>query len=317
MSSILDQAIDPEKDPQPRHPKILLWGTEGVGKTVTALKLASHFHRKLFGIDADGGLGAYKDDPDWREVFRYLYAENPVTVIEALDAILADPRDYGMVLLDPISIIWKETQHQVEEQRRAKQAAHGNVISLFENALHKGSWGPIKRWNFHLMQRIRRLQMPIIATAREANLWAKDDIVGRKPDCEETVPHEFDIVIRMSHTAGGRQAVVSKDRWHSLPQVMQAEIGDPFYVARELVQRYGSKFEEEVRPNAFVEDHQVQRLYELQALLNLDPVATLKRVRELYGAEGFEELRPDQAGELIATLEGRLTPETTESEAQQ
>jgi len=299
---ILDTAVDPSKGPSPRYPKVLLWGKEGVAKTVTALFIAKHFGLRLFGIDADGGLGAYQNDEFWRDHFRYIYAESPVSVVTAFNELLDDPRDYGMALLDPVSTVYKDTQHKVEAEARTSAANKGNQISEFSNALHKGSWGPIKRWNFFMMQRIRRLQMPLVVTAREANKWGNDTVVGIKPDCEDSVPHEFDITIHLTQQGDLRVATVSKDRWHTLPTRMESSWDDPFWVARALIEAYGSLWCETPRAKPMAENDQVKQLYDLQDLLGLDSVIVLKRLRGRYGADGFEELTPAQAGELITIL---------------
>lgn len=284
----------------PRWLKALFWGAEGVGKTVTALALAKKFNLQLLGLDCDGGLSAYQHDPFWpKELFEFIATEDPNVVKKVTDELLENPREYGMFLIDPISTVYMTTQLGADQQGRRRN----QTIEDYSPGISKGAWGPIKLKAFAIDRNIRRLGCTVVVTAREANLWANDQVIGLKPLAVGGIGHEFDLVIHMrQNQTGNRSAVVTKDRLNKMPKRMEGSPEDVFFVAREIAKTYDYLLtaNTEAHPRADVE--MVKLLHRQATLLNLNGAALAIRLRDKFGVDTFEDLRPEQADELLATM---------------
>lgn len=309
MTSLLDQAVQSGRGHRP-FLRIMLWGGPGIGKTVTALTIAKHFGLKMMAIDAENRIGIY-DTPEspWAGVFNYISTEDPVRVLQILDELLLNPRDYGMLFVDPVSTIWRHTQLNTEDFRRQIiQKRTGQATSLYQGSLTKADWGPIKRLAFRLASNIHRMGMPVIATAREKNAWSGDQIVGKEPDAEGSIGHEFDVVIHMTRPREGapRVAYVQKDCWNKLPDAIMAnDADDVFWIARSLIEGYGAAWQKEVEARPRATSEQVAQMQDLHFQLNLSDEAVSSSLAK-YDADNYSDLTPEAAAEIITKMQGAL-----------
>ncbi len=311
MTSLIDSlGIESTAMAGLRYPKIMLWGQEGTRKTITCLYVMKALGLRMVGIDADGGLGAYhaQDWPSWKN----LPIEDPGTCIKIIRELLTDPGDYRLCVIDPMSVVWKRTQHEADAYERARK----DIDQEYAIALHRGSWGPIKRLMFQLANDARRLGMSLIVTCREAVNYKNGVPAGVKPDCENALPYEFDVVVRLIQTdvEVNPQAVVLKDRWNRLPRVINGQAPDDnFFLGRALVEAYSEFFGQAAVANPRASREQVVKLLELQQHLGLDPARIFQRLREAFGVADYAELTPDQAESVKASFE-KQTQNTQQSQ---
>lgn len=293
-----------------RFVNVLIYGRAGLGKTLTALHVAKTHKLRMLGIDADGGLSAYAAHPWWRDVFDYITTEDPLAVTEAVEQLVADPRGYGMLTLDPITTLHKHVGISVDDENKRKRARAGQAVSPYQS--NTDNFAEIRvsdRIGFQLLSGLRRVGVPTIVTAWEKARWSGGVQIGFEPDVPRKGDHHFDIVVRLvreSPTVPVR-AVIEKDRLRRLDPAGYQEDdpnSPPWKFATALATVYADLWTRrpEARPRA--SEEQVAQLYALQESMKLDPrkvVLSLMR----YGVDTFDDLSPTQADEIAAKLTGK------------
>lgn len=313
--SLLDQARSQSTGTY--YPKMLLYGGPGVGKTVTALILAKWLKKRLLAIDGDGGCNTYRWDPDWADVFDVVVSSEPVEICMGLDELLNDPKEWGILLLDSISTVWRDGEYSVEAAARRKiDSKKGVSLSLYESAWNLSLWNPTKRLAWQIANNIKRLRMPIVCTARKANKWEHGAVVGDKPEGDAQIGHEFDIVANLSqyHPQSPRVAVIEKDRLHRLPTRIEGDPGNPFWLAAAIMEAYGKELGTAAEANPRASNEQIEELYRLQAdALDKNPGVThaliVDWIRSSFQEDRYEDLSPDQARAAIQAMKARLGQE--------
>jgi len=312
---VLDTVVS---DAVPRHPKVLLWGKPGLGKTVTALWIARRFGLRILGVDADGGLGIYRNstesdgDPTWPPMDT-LEVSDPIAVTQGIDELLRDPRKWGMFVVDPISMLVKSAEVETDAAaRRKKNTKRGTEISDYETAMSMGDRQNLNRVNFLLVRDLWRLRMPVIVTAREKNEWRDQKVVGIVPSAPDGFDHEFDIVVRLVRTVDGGTTFcfVQKDRLRRLPQTVEMEPGNPFRLAEVLADAYGDLWTMGTASNPRASDEQIQQIRELQVQLNVNGKQMALVLSREFKASELADLRPEQADALIARMAARAAAAT-------
>lgn len=297
----------------PRHPKVLLWGKPGLGKTVTALWIARRFNLRILGIDADGGLGIYRNateadgSPTWPPMDT-LEMSDPIATMAAISELLSDTRKWGMFVVDPISMLFKSAEAATDASARAKKNVKRQDLSEYDTAMGLNERQNMNRVNFLLVRDLWRLRMPIIVTAREKDEWKDQRVVGVVPLANAGIDHEFDIVIRLVRTvdAGTTFCYVGKDRLRKLPPVVEMPPGNPFVLAETLASAYADLWTLGVATNPRCSDEQIQRVRELQGVANVTGKQMALVLSQAYGVQEVADLRPEQADALVARLEAKL-----------
>lgn len=312
--TLLDQAVGTEAEKGAYYPKILLYGEPGTGKTVTALSLAKMMGKRLIAIDGDGGCDTYRWDRDWEGVFDVITSSEPVEICRALDDLLINPRQWGILLIDSISTVWRAGEYSVEAAARRK--IKDKSLSLYESAWNLSLWNPTKRLAWQIANNIHRLKMPIVTTARKANKWEGGKVTGEKPEGDAQIGHEFDIVAQLTQYAnnGPRVAVLEKDRLHRLPARIEGKGEDPFWFARAIMEAYGEELAVAPVANPRASNEQIERLYAIQGqVLDKNPgvihAQIVDWIRSSFKEDRYEDLAPNQAEMAIQTLQARLGQE--------
>lgn len=305
-----------------RHPKVLLWGRPGLGKTVTALWIARELGLRILGIDADGGLGIYRSAREadgsktWGEMDT-LEMSDPIATTQAIGELLADTKKWGMFVVDPISMLFKSAEAATDSAARAKKNAKRGEISDYETAMGLNERQNMNRVGFLLVRDLWRLRMPVIVTAREKDEWRDQRVVGVVPLAPQGFDHEFDIVVHLRRTVDGGTTFcyVQKDRLRKLPSLVEMQPGDPFGLARALVKAYPDLWAMGVATNPRCSDEQVQQIRELQAAANITGKQMALVLSQSYGVQEVADLRPEQAVALVARMAAKAAAATNPTQA--
>lgn len=312
---ILDQVTSSSP---PRHPKVLLWGRPGLGKTVTALWIARECGLRILGIDADGGLGVYRNanEPDgsrtWPEMDT-LEMSDPIATTQAVGELLGDTRKWGMFLVDPISMLFRSAEAATDATARQKKNAKSSTrVTEYETAMGLQERQNMNRIGFLLVRDLWRLKMPVIVTAREKSEWKDQKVVGVVPLAPDGFDHEFDIVVRLVRTvdAGTTFCYVQKDRLRKLPSVVEMSPGDPFGLARALVTAYGPLWSLGVATNPRCTDEQVDEIRTMQVAAGITGKQMALVLSRDFGVQEVADLRPEQAVALVARLAAKAAAAT-------
>lgn len=172
-----------------KHAKIFVWGSWGTGKTTLALQFP-----KPVLLDLEGGSDLYGDSFD----FDVVSAKGINDIKAAIEWLEGNDHDYETLIIDPITVAWEWIQSEwsdifLRELRERKN--HKGVFFEFGQR----EWATVKGSMKRLMLRLMALKMNIVVTCRETAEYSNDGkrIVGVKPDGEKTLPHYFDMSLRL------------------------------------------------------------------------------------------------------------------------
>ena len=181
---------------------MLVFGTYGVGKTTLALS----FPGDVYLIDLENGSEMYGGLFDNVKVVRPQTLKDLKKVLEALKKTV---KENDAVVFDSETVFWDLLQYT--------RAAHANKGGIEGGALNLGDWGSIKRVNKNFQQGLINLPCAVIATAQEKEVTDGDGVIRDiSPKSEGSVPHYFDLVLRLSQDEEGRRLEVGKRRGNVL-----------------------------------------------------------------------------------------------------
>lgn len=307
MASLLDQATRSAE--AKRYMKCLIYGREGIGKTITAFHLAKEFDLNLFGLDCESALSVEADEAKGWPEFSYMTTEDPHAALQILEELAQDPKGFNFLIVDPISTLWRGSQADAEEDNRRKLDRDGKSVGRYDTAMTIATWGPLKSVAHRISRCLRRIQMPLIVTAREANAWKDNRISGVKPDATEGFAHEFDVVIHATRNSdkGPRRARVLKDRWNRLPETFEGEPDNGLFIGQMLAKTYADKLTAKVEARPRADDDTVRELMETQDILGIPQSAVVRRLREMYRVDRYDDLTPEQAAEVLSKYQDAAT----------
>lgn len=191
-----------------RHPKVLLWGASGTGKTTLALQFPNPVV-----IDLEKGTELYGSKYN----FDVLNANSIEEIKTAMEYLKTSDHDYETLIIDPITVMWELLQQEWSEKLfQFNQKSKGFKNEYYDFQMK--DWALIKKEWKDLLLSIVNLNMAIVATAREKVLLNSSmNAIGYVPDSEKNIESYFDIVIRLERQNGERKMGVSKDRTQMLP----------------------------------------------------------------------------------------------------
>src|SRR5580698_2908606 len=196
-------AIPPESV-EPRHPKVLIYGPPGVGKTWASLDFPGVYY-----IDTEGGA----DLDHYREKLRtsggaYLGPDQGSldfdVVIGQMQALATEHHEYRTVVLDSASKLWN-TALSDEQEALGEKDAFGAYKKIPTR-----KFGSMMKW-------ISRLDMNAVLITHQKDLWGLNEkkqreMIGYTFDCQEKLEYELHLVLRIAKEGASRYAHIGKSR---------------------------------------------------------------------------------------------------------
>lgn len=299
---------------------VLLWGSDGSGKTPIALELAKQAG-PAYLFDTDGGALPYITDEMAKHVTVHLdrVEDDPIMLREDLGKLLGAPGKYRMAIIDSLSVTHARVKALVEEYEHQNSKRRGRGSSDFESSLSIRSWGPIKQKIEDISRLIRSAGMPVICTAREGNVWKNERIIDSRPDGDAKLGHEFSLSIRLSQPVPGgtRFATLRRDRLQRFPYRMEYASDDVLAPAWKILELYPDFLGGQAVPLERATKEQVnEMLFFRDEMFRGNYEGFMGRIRQKYQVGSVEDLSPEQAGEILATLrEARQTSQENASQS--
>jgi len=285
----------PPGDVEPMRPKILIYGGPGVGKTWVTLDFPS-----LYYIDTEGGA------------VRKEYQEK----LRAGGGIYVGPKQGSL----DFDVIINQVKALAHEQHGFRTIAFDSSSKLWNSALvdeqerlgSKDAFGAYKkvptRKHSVLMSWVNRLDMNVIFTAHQKELWGMNDqkqreAIGFTYDGQDKLEYELDLVLRIGKVGLSRYAYVGKSR---LPSFREGDVFDWSY--REFAARYGQDvIEKDAAPLVLATKDQIDELQRLLAVVKM-PDDWEGKVFKAAGVEGWVDMDTDKVENCLNMLKKRITP---------
>lgn len=279
------------KDPssvEPSKPKILIFGRPNTRKTIESLGFPCPYL-----IDTEGGadFNFYKDALKKRGG-AYLGPKdgacNFEEIINQIQALATEKHNYKTLIIDSVSKPFNNVITN-ESVRLGDKDAFG--------ASKKPAYLAIKR----LICWLDRLDMTVIMTAHEKDLWKDQKVVGETFDCYEKLEYELHLLLHIKRQGTSSKAYIRKTRLGGFP------LDESFpWSYEEFSNRYGKEIlEKEANPVVLANQDQVFELNRLVDLLKT-PQDTIEKWLSKANAETFEEMTKEQVDGCIKHLKGLI-----------
>jgi hypothetical protein len=302
----LHEILSPAVEIEPRM-KLFMFGASGVGKSYSALEIATAIGGKIAVHEPEKGSRLYAGKfPYYR-----IKTDDLDTLTETIRTLAQGGHDYRTLIIDPITLLWRSWQEQWERRFLAKNTGRkGHRGEWYEMGMK--DWAPIKRTWEAFMRTLTDLDMNVIATAREkaeyegsGNSLRK---VGETFDGEKGLDYWFDTVLRLELTGSGKRlATTLKDRTGSLEQSRT-----PWeFTSRTVATAFGGSLDRNVA-RTLVSAEELEEIRAIGVDLDISESELTSRARERFGVPTIDELSPEDATEV---LEGMRAAVAAQNEA--
>ncbi len=282
----------------PKRLKMFIFGPEGSGKTLLALQANG-----VTVIDCEKSTTPYGGD--------YQFHVNHVTdfrsVVASVEWLAENKHPYRTLVIDPITIPWESLQQEFADQRHEEEAV---LKPEKRNAGYKDSgyytqpndWTPLKRPWKKLMRLLTSLDMNVILTAHQKNLYADQGVlrkIGVTFDGEKGLGYVFDTVVRLEEYKGEYTCKTIKQR----VTPGKPKLPDSFETSFEVFSNlYGEALTREAKPIEYATTKQLDQIGRLIEYLRFSPESVMKALRS-YHVESIAELTAEDAATIITTME--------------
>jgi KaiC/GvpD/RAD55 family RecA-like ATPase len=296
----------------PARIKMMVYGKTGTGKTVASLQFPNPVV-----IDTEKGTQYYGE----HFTFDRLETVDPDKVIEALDELIEDPKNYKTCIIDSVSVLCDLI---VDKHTMRKRLKTGD-----DNAVLQGlDFGAVKTDIKALIKRLLALDMNIIVTAHSKDVFAKGkfmEIEGTVPESHKDLPYVFDALLELQREKDTNRflARVEKSRIDALPDKDEVfEFSYESFVEMlgiEGMERDASAFEQKREINArsgrstqieidgnevFTAGIDSETLISIKELISdADPEAVEHMLNENYMVTSLLDLRVDEAKAFLAEVQ--------------
>lgn len=250
------RGTDPKAAPASK-PKIVLFGSYGIGKSWFALDWPSTYY-----VDVEGGANL----PHYLDKLKksgglYLGPDNGScdfnVVLEEIQTLATTKHHYRTLVIDSFSKLFN-----------SQIAATAEAL---EKAGKKNEFGADKKPAVGLTRRMIRwldkLDMSVLLICHEKPVWLNGEQVGVTYDAYEKLGYELHLALHATRQGNSRKAKVVKSR---LAQFADAEAFDLSYEA--FAAKFGRDvIETEAAPTDMATEAQVKLYTELIATVKLDP----------------------------------------------
>lgn len=292
MALIKLRAVAP-KAAEPSKPKALLFGREGVGKTMFALQFPS-----VYFIDTEGGAS------------RSHYTD----LLEKSGGVYMGPKEGS---LDFETVI-EQVQALASQQHSYKTLVIDSGTKLFNTAIaeeaerlgDKNAFGADKKAAVQYMRRLvnwlMRLDMSVMITAHQKDQWGLNEkgvreAIGFAPDVWDKLAYELDLCIQVQKLGPRRIGKIGKSRLLGFPEA------DTFdFTYDEFARRYGKDvINAESKPLTLATPEQVSEINRLLEIVKL-PDGQADKWMKAASAEMWDEVDSDKAEKIIVALKTKL-----------
>lgn len=281
------KAVDP-KNAEPRKPKILIYGKQGVGKTWASLDFPSVYY-----IDCEGGATQdHYTDKLKQSGGAYFGVENGagsfVEVIEQVKALSTETHHYKTLVIDSLSKIF-----------------NNEIAKQMDILGDKDSFGASKKYPVKLtrilLNWIDKIDMNVILICHEKSEWANEKQVGVTFDAWDKLAYELDLCLNITKQGASRKAVITKSRIKNFPD------NDRFdWSYDNFAEKYGREvIDKDSKAVILVSNDQLDELRSLIKLLNIQQESIDKWLDQAK-ADKLEEMTTQYAAKVIDAIKLKL-----------
>lgn len=178
--------------------KILIYGTDGVSKSATALGF-----KKIAVIDTESKIGTYENHPVLgKNLVDIADTTDYYDVIELAEQVIKSPHLYSTFLIDSETNLYESMQVSMMELEEARARKKGGSID--DSTVSQRGWGKVKLNNARLKTLKCQLSaqgITVISIAHKEDEMKKvgetNVKVGEKPALRKNSTHDYDVIIRM------------------------------------------------------------------------------------------------------------------------
>ena len=278
--------------------KMFVYGPSGIGKTTAAIMFPNSYI-----IDTEHGNDYYADTIS--KSGSVVFHSNIFSEIKAeLETLLVEDHGYKTLIIDPITILYQSIQDewsrrfesQLREKGEDKKAEMGDFGLRF--------WGKIKSDYKSIQRLINRLDMNVIVTAHQKDVYGSNSIkVGVSFDSMKGDDYFFDNVVRLEKRGQQRFAIMEKER---------AEIGKNKFPSEfewsyeNFLKFYGAKaIEKKAEAMKLATPEQVEKINRLLQVVKIDQEQIDKWLAKA-DADDWHEVSEVQAVKTIEFIEKKI-----------
>jgi hypothetical protein len=270
----------------PSKPKVLIFGTPGVGKTWASLEFPSVYY-----IDTEGGADlAHYTDKLKASGASYLGPDDGAcdfpTVLDEIQTLATTQHDRKTLVIDSFSKLFN-TQIAI-------------TAEAMEKAGKEDAFGASKKQAIAYTRRMvswfQKLDMNVVLICHQKSQWKDGKEVGVTFDGWDKLEYELHLALRITKQGNSRKAIIGKTRLTAFPE---SESFDWSY--SEFAKRYGQQTMEAVAvPAKIATAEQVTEFKSLLAKVKLD-----SSIVERATAEPAAEMDSDKIEKWLIWLRGQ------------
>lgn len=277
------KAIDP-KNTEPRKPKILVYGKQGVGKTWASLDFPSVYY-----IDCEGGATQdHYTDKLKTSGGAYFGVENGASsfaeVIEQVKALSTEEHTYKTLVIDSLSKLF-----------------NNEIAKQMEILGDKDSFGASKKYPVKLtrilLNWIEKIDMNVILICHEKAEWSNEKQIGTTFDAWDKLAYELDLCLNIVKQGSTRKAIVTKSRIKNFPD---SERFDWSY--ENFSEKYGKEIiGQNAKAIILASKEQLDEIQSLIKLMNI-PDDAIEKWLDHAKAESMEEIPTQSMAKIIDAI---------------
>lgn len=178
--------------------KILIYGTDGVSKSTTALGFPN-----LAIVDTESKLGVYENHPYFGKNIKAIADTSEYyQIIDLAEEVLKHPEEISTFVIDSETNLYESLQVSMMELEEARAKKKGGNVD--DASVSVRGWGKVKLNNARLKNLKCQLSakgITIISIAHKEDEMQKvgdtNVKVGEKPALRKNSTHDYDVIIRM------------------------------------------------------------------------------------------------------------------------
>jgi len=282
--------------------KIMVFGDTGSGKTVFGLQWG-RLGGNLAVIDTEASTHRY----DKEFGFHREEPKNIHEFLECIDWLTTEKHEFTTLMIDAVTIVWDWVLQHWEERflatrgpKGGKPAGKGHRGDHYE--LQPADWRIVKAYWRRIFQRLRRMDLNVIVTARAKPLYAEGEMmrkIGETFDSEKGTGYEMDTVLHLEKKLSQYFAKVKKHRSFDNPMPGEIDITDGIGFFREY---FGDAVTRTAVPVVYVKDATLEEIFSNLAFLGMEEQKARRNVFKKYGVSAWSDLDEETAQELLTNL---------------